>query len=59
MALYLDEPAAPGRRPRRVAVGATADLCLLNAPLRDALAAPDAGLVRATLIGGLPVHETD
>jgi predicted amidohydrolase YtcJ len=59
MALYLDDPAAPGRRPRRVAAGATADLCLLNAPLRDALAAPDAGLVRATLIGGLPVHETD
>jgi predicted amidohydrolase YtcJ len=59
MSLYLDDAAAPGRRPRRVAVGAVADLCLLNTSLKGALAAPDAGLVRATLVGGRPVHETD
>jgi len=54
--LYLDEPAAPGRAPRRVAVGAAADLCLLDAPLREVLAAPAAGRVRATLVGGRVIH---
>ena len=56
LALYLDEPAAPGRAPRRVAVGAAADLCLLDVPLRDVLAAPDARRVRATLVAGRVVH---
>lgn len=57
LGLYLDDPAAPGRRPRRVAVGAPADLCLLAAPLHEALATPDAGHVRVTLIEGRVVHE--
>jgi predicted amidohydrolase YtcJ len=52
LGLYLDEPAAPGRTPRRVEPGAPADLCLLIRPLSEALAAPDASLVRATLIAG-------
>jgi len=56
LALYLDDPASPGRRPRRVETGAPADLCLLATPLREALAGPDAGLVRATLVAGRLVH---
>ena len=49
--MYLGDPAAPGSR-RRVEVGATADLCLLKTPLRQALDTPGAELVRATLIEG-------
>jgi predicted amidohydrolase YtcJ len=56
LSLYLDHPAAPGRVPRRIAVGAPADLCLLRAPLRDVLAHPGAEMVRATLIGASLVH---
>jgi predicted amidohydrolase YtcJ len=56
LGLYLDEPTAPGRTPRRIAVGAAADLCLLDAPLREVLGAPDAGHVRATLVAGRVVH---
>ena len=56
LALYLDEPAAPGRVARKVEVGAAADLCLLKAPLREVLAAPSAEFVRATIIGGEIVH---
>jgi predicted amidohydrolase YtcJ len=52
LALYLDDPAAPGRLPRKVEVGAAADLCLLKAPLRDVLAGPSAEVVAATIIGG-------
>ncbi len=55
LALYLAAPAAPGGSPRRVAPGAPADLCLLETPLADALAAPSADLVAATLIAGRPV----
>jgi hypothetical protein len=39
-----------------VAVGRPADLCLLRAPLRDALANLNAQLVAATIIGGRLVH---
>lgn len=56
LGLYLDDPAAPGRRPRRVAVGAQADLCLLDAPLVDVLRAPVCSRVRATFIGGARAH---
>ena len=56
LALYLDDPAAPGRVARRVVEGAVADLCLLRAPLNEGLAQPSADLVRATLIGGRVVH---
>jgi predicted amidohydrolase YtcJ len=52
LGLYLDDPAAPGRRRRRVAVGAAADLCLLDSPLAEVLADPSAERVAATLIGG-------
>lgn len=57
LGLYLDDPAAPGRRPRRVAVGAPADICLLDAPLHEVLATPDASHVRLTFIDGRVVHE--
>ena len=56
LALYLDEPTAPGRLSRRIAVGVAADLCLLDAPLRDVLAAPSADRVRATFIAGRAVY---
>jgi predicted amidohydrolase YtcJ len=51
LGLYLGSAVSPAT-PRRVAVGADADLCLLTAPLRDVLAAPTADLVAATVIGG-------
>jgi predicted amidohydrolase YtcJ len=52
LSLYLDDPVSPGRTPRRVAVGAKADLCLLRAPLHAVLAEPSAEQVAATLVGG-------
>jgi predicted amidohydrolase YtcJ len=54
--LYLGDPAAPGAGPRRLAVGAAADLCLLDGPLAETLREPDAARVRLTLIGGAPIH---
>jgi len=56
LALWLDDPAAPGRERRKVAVGAVADLCLLDAPLAQVLAEPSAERVAATLIGGAVVY---
>ncbi len=50
--LYLGEPSQPGTRPRRIVVGAPADLCLLDVPLADVLAEPSAERVQATLING-------
>ena len=52
LGLYLDEPAAPGRVARRVEVGAVADLCLLDGPMREVLASLGAERVRATMLGG-------
>ena len=49
-------PTDPGGAPRRVEVGAPADLCLLDRPLTDVLADPSADHVRATWIGGRVVH---
>lgn len=57
LALLLGAPDDPGRATRRVAVGAPADLCLLRAPLAEALAAPSADLVRRTLVAGATVHD--
>lgn len=57
LSLYLDAPSGPGRQPRRVEIGAPADLCLLRTPLREALAKPHAEHVRATFIDGQPIHE--
>jgi predicted amidohydrolase YtcJ len=48
----LEDPRQPARSVRE---GAAADLVLLSAPLRDALAEPSAELVRATWVGGAQV----
>jgi predicted amidohydrolase YtcJ len=57
--LYLADPRAPGRAPRRVAPGVPADLCLLDRPLNQALADPGRQRVRATLVDGAIVHLVD
>lgn len=50
---HADDPGGPGRT---VAVGAPADLCLLDRPLVDQLRAPTADAVAATIIDGRVVH---
>jgi predicted amidohydrolase YtcJ len=50
--LWLGPPGAPGGPARRVRPGVPADLCLLDAPLAKALAAPTAGAVRAAFVAG-------
>jgi predicted amidohydrolase YtcJ len=50
--LFLGSPEHPGGPPRRVTPGATADLCLLDVPLRRALLAPHRTHVAATFAGG-------
>jgi predicted amidohydrolase YtcJ len=50
--LFLGPAAAPGGPPRRVVPGAPADLCLLAVPLDEALRAPSASLVAATVRAG-------
>lgn len=52
LGMFLAPLEDPGGPPRLVAVGAAADLCLLDRPLDQALAAPSADHVRATVIGG-------
>lgn len=52
---YLTSPEDPGGPPRRVEIGAVADLCLLSAPLSEALAHPESSLVRLVLADGRPV----
>ncbi|HEX9546200.1 MAG TPA: amidohydrolase family protein [Acidimicrobiales bacterium] len=49
--LFLGSPTCPGRV-RRVEVGAPADLCLLRAPLAEALCAMTPDLVRLTVVDG-------
>jgi predicted amidohydrolase YtcJ len=53
---YLSPLADPGGRPRAVAVGAPADLCLLDRPLADALRAPEQVAVVLTARGGRIIH---
>ncbi|AHH18104.1 amidohydrolase family protein [Nocardia nova SH22a] len=52
LAGYLGAADAPGTAPRRIAVGAVADVVLLRTPLAAALADPTADLVAATVITG-------
>jgi predicted amidohydrolase YtcJ len=52
LALFLTPPDAPGGRPRRVAVGAPADLCVLDRALSQALEEPSSRHVAATVIAG-------
>ena len=49
--LFLADPGDP-RRTRTVAVGESADLCILRAPVAEALAQPSASMVRAVVSGG-------
>jgi predicted amidohydrolase YtcJ len=56
LALYLGPAHDPGGPPRTLAAGVPADLCLLDAPLAEVLAEPDAQRVRATFVAGRPVH---
>jgi predicted amidohydrolase YtcJ len=57
LGLYLGSPQDPGGPQRRISVGAPADLCLLRIPLAAMPDAPEASLVRATLISGRLVHD--
>lgn len=50
--MFLGDPLDPGGPPRRVEVGAPADLCLLDRPLGDALALPSAANVRQSWLAG-------
>jgi predicted amidohydrolase YtcJ len=52
LGLFLGALRDPAGQPRRVAPGAKADLCLLRAPLAEALEALQADLVAATVAGG-------
>jgi predicted amidohydrolase YtcJ len=52
LALFLTPPDAPGGEPRRVRMGAAADLCLLDAPLSLVLEDPSSSHVVATVVGG-------
>jgi predicted amidohydrolase YtcJ len=55
LALFTSPPGAPGGSPRRVAVGAPADLCLLDRPWSRARERLDAEDVAACWCGGLRV----
>jgi len=54
--LYLSPAAAPGFEPRRVEVGARADLCLLNCPWERVRENLCSAHVRATWRGGKLIH---
>ncbi len=53
---FLSDPADPGGPPRRIRVGAAADLCLLDRPLDRVLSDPTGGGVVATWVAGQGVH---
>jgi predicted amidohydrolase YtcJ len=52
LALFLTPLDDPGGSPRRVELGAPADLCLLDGPLSQVLEGPSSDSVVATVIGG-------
>lgn len=56
---FLTPPLDPGGAPRRVRVGAVADLVVLDRPLADALREPDGVRVRHTFVGGHEVFAAD
>ena len=56
LALFTTSPEAPGGDPRRVAIGAPADLCLLDRPWRKARDRLDAADVAASWCAGRRVH---
>jgi predicted amidohydrolase YtcJ len=52
LALFTTDPGAPGGSPRRVRVGAVADLCLLHEPWSVARCKLSKELVAQVLCGG-------
>lgn len=56
VALYLADPDELSR-PREIAIGAAADLCLLDCPWAQARQVMASGLVRATFVDGKLVHQ--
>ncbi len=59
LALFTSPPEAPGAAPRRVGVGAVADLCLLDRPWRAARGSLSSGNVAATLRDGRILWRSD
>ncbi len=53
---YLASSARPGGPPRRITIGAKADLVLMHVPWAAVLATPSSDLVRSTIYGGV-LHE--
>jgi predicted amidohydrolase YtcJ len=58
LALYLSPLEDPGGPPRRVEIGAPADLCLLDRPLPATVGDTRSVSVRATIVSGHVVHES-
>lgn len=56
LALFTAPLATPGSKPRRVAVGEAADLCLLDRPWRQARSSLKADHVAATTVRGTPTY---
>jgi predicted amidohydrolase YtcJ len=57
LAAYLSEAISPGGPPRRIEVGRTADLVILDGSLRQVLDNPAQERVRMTMLGGRPVYQ--
>ncbi|HWA63716.1 MAG TPA: amidohydrolase family protein, partial [Caulobacteraceae bacterium] len=58
LSLFQAPATGPGTIPGPLSVGEPADLCLLASPLAPALAAADAPMVAATLVGGRIIHRS-
>jgi predicted amidohydrolase YtcJ len=52
--LFLTPPHKPGGAPRKITIGAEANLCLLDLPLSKLLTNPSSAHVRSTIIRGRP-----
>jgi predicted amidohydrolase YtcJ len=59
LALYTSPLERPGSAPRPISVGDRADLTLLRGPWREARQELSADLVRATVVAGQVVHQSD
>jgi predicted amidohydrolase YtcJ len=57
LGFLLSDSVRPGGDPRRIEVGAPADLCLLHGPLEIALSELPTNPVRATIAAGMVVHQ--
>ena len=56
LSLFLGTASAPTGPARRIAIGSSADVCLLHVPVAEALRSLSAGNVRAAWIQGRMVH---